>query len=64
MAVEVDRSSCIRCGLCVEQCPLDCLRLDSEGFPVMKYNECWYCGVCEMECTVQAIKIKLPYLIR
>ena len=64
MSIEVDRELCVRCGLCVEQCPLDCLRLDAEGIPTMKYAECWYCGVCETECAQQAIKIKLPYLIR
>ena len=64
MSVDVDRDLCIRCGICVESCPLDCLRLNDEGFPYMEYIECWYCGACEVECPKKAILIRLPYLIR
>lgn len=61
MPLEVDREKCDGCGLCVEICPIDTLRLDEEGRPYDKYNECWYCGCCEAECPRKAIRILLPY---
>lgn len=54
---------CNGCGLCVDLCPLDCLRLDKNGKPALKYKECWYCGTCEMECPVSCLKIYFPFLL-
>jgi NAD-dependent dihydropyrimidine dehydrogenase PreA subunit len=63
MSVEIDREKCDGCGICVEMCPLDALRLDEEDKAYVKYNECWYCGCCELECPRKAVKLRLPYLI-
>lgn len=64
MAIEVKKELCSKCGICINRCPLDCLRQDNEGYPFMKYVECWFCGACEIECPQKAIIIKLPYLVR
>lgn len=64
MSIKIDKDRCNRCGICTDRCPLDCLRLDSDGLPFMKYQDCWYCGVCEYECPAKAITIELPYLVR
>lgn len=45
-SVEIDRKHCDGCGICVEICPLDCLRMDEKEKVFMKYDECWYCGSC------------------
>jgi len=63
MSVEIDREKCDGCGVCVEICPLDALRLDEEDKAYVKYNECWYCGCCELECPRKAVKLRLPYLV-
>lgn len=63
MPVKVNLEKCNSCSMCVEICPVDVLRLDGEGRPYMKYDECWYCGCCEEECPTAALKIILPYLI-
>jgi len=63
MSVEIDREKCDGCGVCVEICPLDALRLDEDGKAYVKYDECWYCGSCELECPRKAVKLRLPYLI-
>lgn len=43
--IEVDTERCNRCGICVDMCPMDVLRLSSQGYPFMRYrNDCWYCG--------------------
>jgi NAD-dependent dihydropyrimidine dehydrogenase PreA subunit len=63
-SVEIDRKHCDGCGICVEICPLDCLRMDEKEKVFMKYDECWYCGSCTLECPQDAIILRLPYLIR
>lgn len=64
--IEVDTERCNRCGICVDMCPMDVLRLSSQGYPFMRYrNDCWYCDVCVFVCPRQALNIAdLPYLIR
>jgi NAD-dependent dihydropyrimidine dehydrogenase PreA subunit len=64
MSVEIDMEQCNGCGICVEICPLDCLRMNVNKKAFMKYDECWYCGSCTLECPKDAIILRLPYLIR
>ena len=64
--IEIDMDRCNRCGICVDMCPMDVLRMGSQGSPFMRYpDDCWYCDVCVFVCPRQALEIKdLPYLIR
>jgi NAD-dependent dihydropyrimidine dehydrogenase PreA subunit len=64
--LEIDRKKCNRCGLCVEMCPMDVLRLGSGKVPYMRYrDDCWYCDVCVSVCPRKAVSMNdLPYLIR
>ncbi len=64
MSVEIDLEECNGCGICVQICPLDCLRMDENKKAFMKYDECWSCGSCTLDCPVEAITLRLPYLIR
>ena len=64
MSLKVDVNRCNSCELCVERCPMDILRLNEEGLPYIKYDECWYCGVCEEDCPQNAVTIELPFLVR
>ncbi len=64
MALIIDTELCNSCGVCIERCPMDIIRLDENGVPYMKYDECWYCGVCEEDCPEKALKIDLPYLVK
>lgn len=45
--------ACIRCGICVENCPVHTIRL--EDLPVWG-NECTQCLACINRCPVQAIE--------
>ncbi|MBW1696782.1 MAG: 4Fe-4S binding protein [Deltaproteobacteria bacterium] len=64
--IEVDINRCNRCGICVDMCPMDVLRISAKGYPFMRYrDDCWYCDVCVFVCPRQALEMKdLPYLIR
>lgn len=64
--IKVDREKCSSCGVCINLCPRDVLRLDNRGYPYMAYrDDCWYCDVCRFVCSREAIYLEtVPYLIR
>ena len=58
--VEINTTACTGCGVCVEICPTDVLRLDAEGKPVAAYEQdCQGCFLCEWDCAAHAIRIAL-----
>ena len=51
---------CIRCGICVEACPVDgkALVLNKPNVPVYDYKKCIACFCCQEMCPQKAIKVK------
>lgn len=59
------KSECCGCGMCVEICPCDAIRLveDEAGFvyPSVEKNKCNECGLCRKACAFNhTIEVKLP----
>lgn len=54
-----DRETCISCGVCVESCPNDVIRLEpsSKKAYVANGDDCCTCFLCEMDCPVRAIEV-------
>lgn len=54
----VDISLCNGCGICVNVCPMDVLRMDQESNKAfIKYlRDCQSCFLCERECPEDAIR--------
>ncbi|WP_048147984.1 nucleotide-binding protein [Palaeococcus ferrophilus] len=48
----INTESCIRCGICMERCPYDCIYLDEEGNYVVNELTCEGCNVCGLVCPV------------
>jgi len=48
-----DKDACIKCGACVDRCPMMCIEIDEEGF-AMANAHCFRCGQCGMTCPVGA----------
>lgn len=56
----INKQKCIGCGMCVEICPLDVIRMQ-DAEPVVKYPyECWHCRACVKECSRGAIRMRYP----
>ena len=60
MAIErIDPELCNGCRLCINNCPMDVIRLDEDSEKaVIKYPEdCMCCYICELECPEDAIYV-------
>ena len=57
----IDKVLCTGCGICVEQCPMDVLRMDTSGEApkaIIQYiRDCQSCALCEEECPAEAIHV-------
>ncbi|HLE02542.1 MAG TPA: 4Fe-4S binding protein [Dehalococcoidia bacterium] len=58
--LRIERAACNGCGICVESCPTDVIRMDGEGRAYAAYPEdCQACYLCVFDCALEAISISL-----
>lgn len=55
--ITVSDEKCIGCNVCVEECPVNCIEMETPS-PVRISEECIYCGKCVEMCPVEAISLK------
>ena len=59
--IELNRSMCKACGLCVAWCPQQVLAADEQAYPVVVRAEaCVNCKACERHCPDLAIEVFTP----
>ncbi|MBW1861007.1 MAG: 4Fe-4S binding protein [Deltaproteobacteria bacterium] len=59
----INYDTCIGCGECELSCPMDVIRMDTEGEkPVIKFPEdCQTCKLCEFFCPEEGTITVSPY---
>lgn len=55
----IDEKLCTGCGICVETCPLDVIRMDEgKNKAYVAYSkDCQSCFLCEIDCARDAIYV-------
>lgn len=56
--LEHDKDACIKCGRCLDRCPVRCITIDDEGYPT-RNMACVRCGQCALVCPQDARKLRL-----
>jgi Pyruvate/2-oxoacid:ferredoxin oxidoreductase delta subunit len=50
------KTGCIKCELCVKNCPQQCITMRN-AVPVVDYARCNSCGTCVTKCPTKVLKI-------
>ncbi|MCD6140384.1 MAG: ATP-binding protein [Thermococcus sp.] len=51
---KINSETCIKCGICAERCPYDCIKILDENYIVNELT-CEGCGVCKLVCPVNGV---------
>ena len=57
MPAKVDGEKCTGCEACVDACPSEAIKVETEKAGIISDN-CVDCGVCVDECPVEAISME------
>jgi Na+-translocating ferredoxin:NAD+ oxidoreductase RNF subunit RnfB len=56
MVLKTCKVGCIKCELCVKNCPEECIAMD-QGIPLVDYAKCTSCGTCVSKCPTKVLRI-------
>jgi MinD superfamily P-loop ATPase len=54
MAYKIKKDDCVGCGVCKENCPVDCIEQDGDKYKIVA-DQCVDCGTCAANCPANAI---------
>jgi Na+-translocating ferredoxin:NAD+ oxidoreductase RNF subunit RnfB len=56
MILKTCKAGCIKCGLCIKNCPENCMVMDN-GIPQVDYTRCSSCGTCVSKCPTKVLAL-------
>ena len=60
MSIQINKLKCVGCGKCIEACPGNLIKKDTDGKAFIKHvKDCWGCTSCLKECRFEAINFFL-----
>lgn len=63
--IKIDTEKCTSCGLCIKNCPFECLEMDADKHPKMKAEyTCMTCSNCIVVCEAGALSIEHVFTIK
>ena len=57
MSIHLHQETCIKCNLCIKDCPYNAFNIDDEGFPVVIKKKCTNCYRCVHQCPTQSLSL-------
>ncbi len=55
--LRVDYDLCDYCGVCVEVCPMQIIKITENRVEMVGADSCMECQLCEVECRKQALTL-------
>ena len=52
----IKQEMCTGCGICIEECPVDTIKLEDNDYAVINEEECIRCGRCHDVCPQDAVR--------
>ncbi len=56
-SIELTPEKCTGCGICLEVCPHDVIKLENKKAVIVDRDLCMECGACAMNCQFGAISV-------
>jgi NAD-dependent dihydropyrimidine dehydrogenase PreA subunit len=58
VTLQVDENKCTGCGMCLEVCPHEVLKMNGKRVHVQNRDACMECGACSRNCPVNAVSVQ------
>ncbi len=58
VTLSIDKNRCNGCGICLEVCPQNVLKIENKKAVIIDKDSCIECGACKMNCPLEAINVK------
>jgi NAD-dependent dihydropyrimidine dehydrogenase PreA subunit len=58
VTLQLDETKCTGCGVCLEVCPHEVLRMDGRKVQISDRDACMECGACSRNCPAGALTVR------